>query len=126
MGEVYQVKIGRRGVITLPKKLRDQKNLESGEILILIELSDDVFVISRDRSRVDKVADQLAEEWLDSGETLETMLSTLREARTAREALDQIGKALKKKGFTLNEMIEDGREIRSKLTEGEYGITADE
>jgi hypothetical protein len=75
---------------------------------------------------VDKVADQLAEEWLDSGETLESMLSTLREARTAREALDQVGKALKKKGFTLNEMIEDGREIRSKLTEREYGITADE
>ena len=81
MSDVYQVQIGRRGVITLPKELRDQKNLENGEILNLIELSDDVFVISRDRSRVDKVADQLAKEWRDSGESLESMLSTLREVR---------------------------------------------
>ena len=81
MGDVYKVQVGRRGVITFPKELRDEKNIEAGEILTLIELSNDLFVIGRDRSRVDRVADQLAEEWQDSGESLESMLSTLREVR---------------------------------------------
>ena len=81
MSDVYQVQVGRRGVITFPKELRDEKNIEAGEILTLIELSNDLFVIGRDRSRVDRVADQLAEEWQDSGESLESMLSTLREVR---------------------------------------------
>lgn len=81
MTNTYQVKVGRRGVITFPKELRDQKNISDGEILNLIELSDNVFVISRRRSRVDEVADKLAQEWQDSGESLESMLNTLREVR---------------------------------------------
>lgn len=43
----------------------------------------------------------------------------------AIETLDLIGEALKAKGITLEELIDDGREIRSKLIEEEYGITAD-
>ncbi len=81
MNNTYQVQVGRRGVITFPKELRDQNNIADGEILNLIELSDDVFVISRRRSQVDEVADKLAQEWQDSGESLESMLLTLREVR---------------------------------------------
>ena len=77
----YQVQVGRRGVITFPKELRDQNNISDGEILTLIELSKDVFVISRRRSQVDEVANKLAREWQDSGESLESMLTTLREVR---------------------------------------------
>ncbi len=81
MNNTYQVQVGRRGVITFPKELRDQKNIADGEILNIIELSDDVFVISRRRSRVDDVANRLAQEWQNSGESLESMLNTLREVR---------------------------------------------
>ena len=81
MTNTYQVKVGRRGVITFPKELRDQKNIRDGEILNLIELTDNVFVISRRRSRVDDAADKLAQKWQDSGESLESMLTTLREVR---------------------------------------------
>jgi bifunctional DNA-binding transcriptional regulator/antitoxin component of YhaV-PrlF toxin-antitoxin module len=81
MSDTYQVQVGRRGVITFPKELRDQKEIADGEILTLIELSDDVFVISRRRSQVDEVANKLAQEWQDSGESLESMLLTLREVR---------------------------------------------
>ena len=81
MSNTYQVQVGRRGVITFPKELRDQNNITDGEILNLIELSDDVFVISRRRSQVDEVANKLAQEWQDSGESLESMLLTLREVR---------------------------------------------
>lgn len=81
MKSTYQLQVGRRGVITLPKALRDQNNIADGDILTLIELSDGVFVISQRRSQVDEVADKLAQEWQDSGESLESMLTTLREVR---------------------------------------------
>lgn len=81
MNNIYQVQVGRRGVITFPKELRDQKNIVDGEILNLFELSDDVFVISRRRSLVDEVAERLAKDWQVSGESLESMLNTLREVR---------------------------------------------
>jgi len=77
----YQVQVGRRGIITLPKELRDQKNIQDGDVLNLIELSDDVFVISRRRSQFDEAADKLAQEWRKKGESLESMLNTLREVR---------------------------------------------
>ena len=81
MGNTYQVQVGRRGVITFPKEIRDQENIIDGEVLNLIKLSGDVYVISRRTSQIDKVANKLAAEWQDSGETLESLLSTLREAR---------------------------------------------
>ena len=81
MKSTYQVQVGRRGVITFPKELRDQNNIADGDILNLIELSDGVFVISRRHSQVDDVANKLAQEWQDSGESLESLLTTLREVR---------------------------------------------
>jgi AbrB family looped-hinge helix DNA binding protein len=81
MKSTYQVQVGRRGVITFPKELRDQNNIADGEILNLIELSDGVFVISRRHSQVDEVANKLAQEWQDSGESLQSLLTTLREVR---------------------------------------------
>lgn len=81
MDNIYQVQVGRRGVITFPKEIRDQENITDGEVLNLIKLSGDVYVISRRSSQVGKVASKLAKEWQDSGETLESMLSTLREVR---------------------------------------------
>lgn len=81
MKTIYRIQVGRRGVITFPKELRDQNNIADGEILNLIELSNNVFVISRRRSQIDEVANKLAQEWQDSGESLESMLTTLREVR---------------------------------------------
>ena len=86
MQNTYQVQVGRRGVITFPKELRDRKEIADGEILSLIELSDDLFVLSRRRSQVDEVANRLAREWQDSGESLESMLTTLRETRASYDA----------------------------------------
>jgi AbrB family looped-hinge helix DNA binding protein len=77
----FQVQVVRRGIITLPKELREHNNIEEGDTLTLIELGDGVVIMSPKRSRVDEIADKLAKEWQDSGETLESMLSTLREVR---------------------------------------------
>ena len=77
----FQVQVVRRGIITLPKELREHNNIEEGDTLTLIDLGDGVVVMSPKRSRVDEIANKLAREWQDSGESLESMLSTLREVR---------------------------------------------
>lgn len=41
----------------------------------------------------------------------------------ASEALDEIGRALREKGISLEELIERGREIREELIEDEYGTS---
>ncbi len=81
MNNTFQVQVVRRGIITLPKELREQNNIEEGDMLTLIDLGDGVVVMSPQSSRVDEIANKLAKEWQDSGESLETMLSTLREVR---------------------------------------------
>jgi AbrB family looped-hinge helix DNA binding protein len=81
MKNTFEVKVARRGLITLPKELRDQSHINEGDTLTLIDLGDGVIVMSPRSSRVDGIANKLAKEWQDSGETLESMLTTLREVR---------------------------------------------
>ena len=50
-------------------------------MLTLIDLGDGAVVMSPQRSRVDEIANKLAKEWQDSGESLESMMTTLREVR---------------------------------------------
>ena len=82
MSKSFQVQVVRRGIITLPKELRVENDIEEGDLLTLIDLGDGVFVLSPHRSQVDKLAGKLATKWEESGETLETMLNTLREVRS--------------------------------------------
>lgn len=77
----FQVQVVQRGIITLPKELREHNQIEEGDTLTFIDLGDGVVVMSPKRSRVDEIADKLARQWQDSGESLESMLNTLREVR---------------------------------------------
>ena len=85
MNNTFQVQVVRRGIITLPKELRDHNNIEEGDMLTLIDLGDGAVVMSPQRSRIDEIANKLAKEWQDSGESLESMLTTLREVRAEYE-----------------------------------------
>lgn len=80
MTEPIILQLAQRGVVTLPKALRDAYNLESGDILTLIDLGG-VFVLSPRRVEVDRMADQIAKDLAGKGESLESMLTALREAR---------------------------------------------
>jgi hypothetical protein len=40
----------------------------------------------------------------------------------ATESLDQIGRILKERGLSLEELMESGRDIRGELVEEEYGL----
>ena len=72
--------ISQRGVVTLPKAIRDRYRLEPGDHLTLLDL-DGVMVLSPVKSEIDAVADRIAQELEKKGESLESMLLTLREAR---------------------------------------------
>lgn len=74
------VQVAQRGLITLPKTLREAYGISPGDTMTLLDL-DGVFVLSPRRSEVDAIADKLATEWQARGETLETMLQALREER---------------------------------------------
>lgn len=80
MSDTITLQLAQRGLVTLPKLLRDQYNLRPGDALTLLDLGG-VFVLSPRWSEVDELADKLASELTQRGETLESMLNALREAR---------------------------------------------
>jgi bifunctional DNA-binding transcriptional regulator/antitoxin component of YhaV-PrlF toxin-antitoxin module len=72
----FAVQVVQRGLITLPKTLRDAHHIRTGDTMILLDLGG-VFVLSPRASRVDALADGLADDWRERGETLEGMLQRL-------------------------------------------------
>ena len=86
MKTIFQVRVQRNGRITLPKELRDSADIEAGSRLTLHDLGNGVVIMSHTSSRLTKVADQLAQEWREAGESLDSMLATLRQVRKKRSA----------------------------------------
>jgi AbrB family looped-hinge helix DNA binding protein len=74
------VRVAKRGLLTLPKALRDAYNIEPGDALTLLDLGG-VFVLSPRLSEVDALAEPIANDLQARGETLESMLQALREER---------------------------------------------
>jgi bifunctional DNA-binding transcriptional regulator/antitoxin component of YhaV-PrlF toxin-antitoxin module len=80
MSDTTTVRMAQRGVVTLPKTLRESYNLRPGDNFTLLDLGG-VFVLSPRRSEVDSLANRLTQALTERGQTLETMLQTLREER---------------------------------------------
>ena len=78
-----QLQMAQRGVITIPKSLRESYGMQPGDSFTLIDLGG-VFVLSPRRSEIDTIADKIADQWAENGETLGTMLQALREERDRR------------------------------------------
>ena len=76
----FRVRIAQRGLITLPQKVRQAYNIRPGQEMNLMDL-DGVLVLSARPSQVDAIADRIAEELGQRGESLESMLAALRQAR---------------------------------------------
>jgi AbrB family looped-hinge helix DNA binding protein len=79
------LQMAKRGIITIPKALREPYDLKAGDTFTLIDLGG-VFVLRPSASEIDAIADQIARQWEEDGQTLESMLQALREERAAREA----------------------------------------
>lgn len=77
---IYQIQVAKRGVITLPAKVRRENQIEEGQILSLLDL-DGVLIITPQELQTDRLVNQLAKTWQEQGLDLETMLKILREVR---------------------------------------------
>ena len=80
------LQIRSKGTITLPADLRNKYGLEEGEVLNIIDLGNGSFLLSPRRSRVDELADKIRVELESRGESLESMLTTLRDVREEYDA----------------------------------------
>jgi len=80
IAETLNIQIGKRGVLTLPKVIRERYGLEPGDMITLRDLGGSI-VLTPGRSRVDDLADRVRKALDDDGQTLESMLSVLREER---------------------------------------------
>ena len=80
MEEISEIQMAQRGVIVIPKPLRQAYNLKAGSRMTLLDLGG-VFVLSPQVSEVDKLADRVSRSLAEQGVTLEGMLRTLREER---------------------------------------------
>ena len=74
------LQLAQRGLITLPKPLRDEYGLNTGDTLTLIDIGG-VFVLSPYPSQIDQITARISEQLSERGETLESMLAALREVR---------------------------------------------
>jgi len=78
---VTTIQIRKEGIIALPAEFRDKYGLEEGETLNFIDLGNGSFLLSPRSSRVDELADTIRVDLESRGESLESMLKTLREVR---------------------------------------------
>lgn len=69
------------GTFTLPAEFLDKYRLEEGETFSVVDLGNGSFLLFPRRSRVDELADQIRMELEARGESLESLLKTLREVR---------------------------------------------
>ncbi|RME49970.1 MAG: AbrB/MazE/SpoVT family DNA-binding domain-containing protein [Caldilineae bacterium] len=77
------LQMAQRGVITIPKSLRESYGMQPGDTFTLLDLGG-IFVLNPQRSEIDAIADRMAAQWREDGESLETMLQALREERERR------------------------------------------
>ncbi len=80
MADTMTVQLAQRGVLTLPKSLRESYNLQPGDSFTLLDLGG-VFVLSPLHSEIDALAERLTYALTEHGETLETVLQALPEER---------------------------------------------
>lgn len=80
MTDAITVQMSQRGVVILPKALRERYKLRPGDRFTLLDLGG-VFVLTPRRSEIDALADRITQALTERGETLETILQVLREER---------------------------------------------
>lgn len=81
------VQVAQRGVIVLPKSLRDAYNIQPGDGFTILDLGG-TFMLTPGRSEVDELANEITQALVERGETLESMLEALREERERRAEED--------------------------------------
>ena len=85
MTDTVTLQMGKRGVMTFPKSLRDNYRFKTGDQFTLLDIGG-VFVLAPLHSQIDSLAAQMTHALVEQGETLEDMLVALREERERYDA----------------------------------------
>ena len=80
MSKTYTLQIGQRGVLTIPKSVREAYKMQPGDPITLLDLGG-VFVLSPRLSEIDDLSARITESLVEKGQDLESMLKVLREQR---------------------------------------------
>lgn len=80
MTKTMALTLGQRGVLTLPKSVREEYALEPGSSVTLIDLGG-VFVLSPRALEIDELSAKIGHSIAEKGIDLEGMLKILREQR---------------------------------------------
>ncbi len=80
MADTITLQMSQRGILVLPKSLREAYNLQPGDTFTLLDLGG-CFVIIPRQSEVDSLAVRISRTLAEKGETLESMLQAVREER---------------------------------------------
>jgi bifunctional DNA-binding transcriptional regulator/antitoxin component of YhaV-PrlF toxin-antitoxin module len=91
---IGSVEVAQRGQVTLPKALRDQYSIKTGQQFTIIDLGGS-FVFSPKESKVEALCDQIREGLLNEDASLEDLLAELRSHREAPGTINSISEASK-------------------------------
>ena len=82
--DTMDVQVAARGLITLPVTLRRAYGIQPGDRLTLLDMGG-VFVLGRRPSKIDALAEGVAEQLHAKGEGMASMLRAIREERARYE-----------------------------------------
>lgn len=77
---VYSIRLRKRGQLTLPQAMRRSLAVEAGDMLILVQV-DDVLFLSRREAAMPDLAPQFSAMMQEAGVSLEELLNGLDEER---------------------------------------------
>lgn len=75
------VQVGKRGVVTLPKEVREKYDIEEGDALHLVELGGGIFVVTPMMPAVPSLVEEIEAIREEEGISLEDLLVGLRKQR---------------------------------------------
>lgn len=80
MSNTMTMKVGQRGVVTLPQSVRDSYGLHPGDELAIVDLEGSLLVTPK-TSEIDAIADRIEARFNGEDRSLEGMLKAVREER---------------------------------------------
>ena len=75
------IQIRNKGSLTLPVELRRRYQLEEGDVLTLIDLGEGAFLLTPQRTRMDRIGERISQAMLEEGVTLDELMAALDEER---------------------------------------------
>lgn len=80
MPDTITANINQRGVLTLPKSIRNRYKLKTGDSLTLLDI-EGIHILSPLRSEIDLLADRITKSLIEEGETIENTLRLFAQER---------------------------------------------